>query len=74
MDIYQTDEMIVQSKWMSVRYTRAILLRQADEMVNMANDKGEDNVLFRQYRQALRDIPQTYDNPDDIVWPTKPTI
>ncbi|PSW29187.1 hypothetical protein C9J19_07700 [Photobacterium phosphoreum] len=74
MDIYQTDEMIVQSKWVGVRYTRAILLRQADEMVNMANDKGEDNVLFRQYRQALRDIPQTYDNPDDIVWPTKPTL
>ncbi|OBU29105.1 phage tail assembly chaperone [Photobacterium kishitanii] len=74
MDIYQTDEMIVQSKWMSIRYTRSILLRQADEMVNIANDKGEDNVLFRQYRQALRDIPQTYDNPDDIVWPTKPTI
>ncbi|PSW69470.1 hypothetical protein C0Z01_11545 [Photobacterium kishitanii] len=66
--------MIVQSKWMSIRYTRSILLRQADEMVNIANDKGEDNVLFRQYRQALRDIPQTYDNPDDIVWPTKPTI
>lgn len=74
MDFYQTDEMMVQSKWESVRYTRAILLKQADEMVNMVNDKGEDNVLFRQYRQALRDIPQAYDNPDDIVWPTKPTL
>lgn len=29
---------------------------------------------FTAYRQVLRDIPQTYDNPDDIVWPTKPTI
>ena len=74
MDFYQTDEMMVQAKWESVRYTRAILLKKADEMVNMVNDKGEDNVLFRQYRQALRDLPQAYDNPDDIVWPPKPTI
>lgn len=74
MTFYQTEEMMAQSKWVDIRYTRAILLKQADEMVNMANDKGEDSALFRQYRQALRDIPQTYDNPDNIVWPTKPTI
>ena len=74
MVFYQTEEMMVQSKWVDVRYTRAILLKQADEMVNMANDKSEDSALFRQYRQALRDLPQIYDNPDDIAWPTKPTI
>ncbi|HIF9079948.1 TPA: phage tail assembly chaperone [Photobacterium damselae] len=74
MDFYQTDEIRLQSQWESVRYTRAILLKQADEMVNMANDKGEDSIFFRQYRQALRDIPQTYDNPDDVIWPAKPTL
>ncbi|MCG3824337.1 phage tail assembly chaperone [Photobacterium damselae] len=74
MTVYQTEEMIVQSKWVDVRYARAILLKQADEMVNIANDKGEDSTLFRQYRQSLRDIPQTFDNPDDIIWPAKPTL
>lgn len=24
------------------------------------------------YRQALRDITDTYTSPDDVVWPTKP--
>ncbi|MDN4697146.1 hypothetical protein QYZ44_27000 [Vibrio parahaemolyticus] len=22
----------------------------------------------------MRDIPQTYPNPDDVVWPEKPTV
>lgn len=26
------------------------------------------------YTQALADIPQTYSNPDDVIWPTKPTL
>ncbi|MCD9550856.1 hypothetical protein GLP21_19775, partial [Photobacterium carnosum] len=34
----------------------------------------EKKTEFTAYRQALRDIPQTYDNPDDIVWPTKPIL
>lgn len=25
-----------------------------------------------QYVQALADIPQTFDNPDDVVWPQMP--
>jgi len=29
---------------------------------------------FTTYRQLLRDIPQTYNNPDDVIWPEKPTI
>jgi hypothetical protein len=24
------------------------------------------------YRQALRDVPQTFSSPADVVWPTKP--
>jgi len=34
----------------------------------------EKKTEFLAYRQSLRDIPQTYTNPDDVVWPTKPTI
>nr|PMI82027.1 hypothetical protein BCU37_01895 [Vibrio splendidus]PMK56182.1 hypothetical protein BCT96_19505 [Vibrio splendidus] len=29
---------------------------------------------FAAYRKALRDIPQIYTAPDDVVWPEKPTI
>ena len=34
----------------------------------------EKKAEFLAYRQTLRDIPQTYSNPDDVVWPSKPTI
>lgn len=29
---------------------------------------------FAEYRQKLRDIPQDYPNPDDVVWPEKPAV
>ncbi|WP_341495477.1 tail fiber assembly protein [Photobacterium damselae subsp. damselae] len=35
---------------------------------------SEKKAEFTAYRQALRDIPQTFDNPDDIIWPAKPTL
>ncbi|OCH46128.1 hypothetical protein A6D96_22955, partial [Vibrio cyclitrophicus] len=49
-------------------------LSEADDLVNMAMDNGVDVAPFRQYRQALRDIPQTYTNPEDVVWPQKPSL
>jgi hypothetical protein len=36
---------------------------------------GQDRTMTqaeRDYRQALRDITDTYSNLDDVVWPTKP--
>lgn len=43
--------------------------------------QGQDSPLspekvaeFATYRQELRDIPQTYSNPDDVVWPEKPSL
>ena len=32
----------------------------------------EEKVLWAEYRQALRDLPETYPNSEDIVWPSKP--
>jgi len=28
--------------------------------------------LWALYRKKLRDIPTTYSNPDEVVWPQKP--
>ncbi|MGF1716105.1 phage tail assembly chaperone [Photobacterium chitinilyticum] len=50
------------------------LLKEADNLVNIAEDNDFDTAPFRQYRQALRDIPQTYSNPEDVVWPQKPSL
>lgn len=34
----------------------------------------EKKAEFLAYRQTLRDIPQTYNDPDSVVWPEKPVI
>ncbi|MCG9557629.1 phage tail assembly chaperone [Vibrio kanaloae] len=65
---------LVDEKWVEHIEKRDRLMIEADYMVNMAMDNGVDVTPFRQYRQALRDIPQTYTNPEDVVWPQKPSL
>ncbi|WP_050937720.1 phage tail assembly chaperone [Vibrio harveyi] len=62
------------AQMMEVKQVRARLMIEADYLVNTALDNGIDETPFRQYRQALRDIPQTYSNPEDVVWPQKPSL
>lgn len=57
-----------------LREARKAPLIEADNLVETALDQGLDTTPFRQYRQALRDIPQTYTNPEDVVWPQKPSL
>ncbi|OEF88843.1 phage tail assembly chaperone [Vibrio splendidus] len=61
-------------KWTPIRQVRKNKLSEADDLVNMAMDNGVDVTPFRQYRQALRDIPQTFTYPEDVVWPQKPSL
>jgi len=49
------------------------LLAETDWIVTKSLESGEavpDE--WKQYRQALRDIPSQPNFPDDIEWPTKP--
>lgn len=63
------------SMWLQFRINRAVKLKETDwTQTTDAPLTPEKKAEFTAYRQSLRDIPQTYDNPDDIVWPTKPTI
>ncbi|MCY9828594.1 phage tail assembly chaperone [Vibrio chagasii] len=62
------------AQMMEVKQVRARLMVEADHLVNTAMDNGLDETSFRQYRQALRDIPQTFSNPEDVVWPQKPSL
>lgn len=61
-------------KWAVTLSDRNQKLTEADNLVNTALDQGIDATPFRQYRQALRDIPQTFTNPDEVVWPQKPSL
>ncbi|MEC6881461.1 tail fiber assembly protein [Photobacterium piscicola] len=61
--------------WAAIRSRRDNLILETDfTQVSDSPLSPEKKAEFTAYRQVLRDIPQTYDNPDDIVWPTKPTI
>lgn len=72
---YEQDAyMLNQVKWDEIREARSRLLNDADKLVNVAEDAGIDSTVYRNYRQALRDIPQNFDDPDAVVWPEKPTV
>ena len=73
-DVSENDVTLKFSDFTEVRQAREPLLNEADALINAAEDKVIDSVPFRQYRQALRDITQTFSDAQDVVWPTKPQL
>ncbi|ARC94713.1 hypothetical protein B6A42_25035 [Vibrio coralliilyticus] len=71
---YNESDQVTQTRWAEVRAIRDAKLSGADALMNHAVDNGLDTTTISQYRQALRDIPQTYNQPDDVVWPQKPSL
>ena len=59
--------------WRVVRGNRDDLLRKSDWTAVTDTVLSEaDQTAWAEYRQELRDIPQTYDDADDVVWPDAP--
>ena len=57
--------------WNNIRAKRDQLIRESDWTV--LPGATVDQAQWAAYRQILRDLPQTYDNPEDVVWPTQPS-
>jgi hypothetical protein len=62
----------LEMQWRQIRNQRDELLKQSDLLVLI--DKWETLIEERKeeirvYRQALRDIPQGFERPEDVVWP-----
>lgn len=57
--------------WQTVRLTRNMLLNDSDH-TQLPDYPADLKTQWASYRQLLRDIPQTYENATDVVWPTKP--
>ena len=58
-----------------VRAARDSMLEETDKyftISDMPAKKNEDLESLKEYRQALRDIPQQKGFPTDITWPSKP--
>lgn len=62
-------------KWQQVREKRNNLLAKSDWAVlsdSPLTDKNKQKYI--EYRQALRDLPSKYNNPDDVVYPDQPKV
>lgn len=55
----------------AARTARIPLLTEADVLVNIAEDNGQDSSAARAYRQALRDVTKQAKFPT-VTWPAKP--
>lgn len=56
--------------WESIRIKRNKLLQESD-YTQLQDYKGNSEI-WKNYRQNLRNIPQTWLNPDLVIWPQKP--
>jgi hypothetical protein len=63
------DEELAAAALRTIRRTRNQKLAETDWWANSDVEMSDER---RAYRQALRDITNTYSSPDDVVWPIKP--
>ena len=57
-------------RWERIRIWRDKLLKESD--FRMIEDAPWDKAAWANYRQELRDLPESVTNPADIVFPNPP--
>ena len=58
--------------WEQIRIKRNSLLQDSDwSIIPDANPKPSKEAWLT-YRQSLRDLPSTFNTPEEVVWPVKP--
>ena len=60
--------MNMQNKELVLSGSNLVALSDYTQMADWPGDKAS----WATYRQALRDLPQTYANAVDVIWPSKP--
>ena len=66
------EEIISEYKWGEIRAKRNQLLKDSDYTMLKDYPTTVSEQEWTTYRQSLRDIPQTFSNPDDVTYPDKP--
>lgn len=56
----------------SVRSQRDTIVDRVSREINRLEDAGKDATAWRQYRVALRNVPEQEGFPFDITWPEQP--
>ncbi len=65
-----TDAELTAQKWVGIRIQRNTKLAATDWRACSDRTLTDD---WRDYREALRQIPQTQTDPNNITWPTEPS-
>ena len=59
--------------WEQIKAQRDGLLKDSDWTTNSdAPFTAAQKKAWKEYRQALRDLPSTFSTPEEVVWPEKP--
>jgi hypothetical protein len=70
-DLYPED--FKKAAFYHIRQKRDQLLVETDWLITKAKETGTNiPAALKEYRQALRDLPDTYESADDVVFPVKP--
>ena len=70
MDDYQlTEEQALAGLWGDIRQERNRLLSETDWWAVSDRVMSDSE---KQYRQDLRDLPSSFNNPEDVMFPEKP--
>jgi len=70
--VVEEQGLLFNERWRLVREQRDKLLEESDKYALRAQELALDSTELVRYRQALRDIPQAYSDPDRVVWPAEP--
>jgi hypothetical protein len=76
-DTYLPPPRDILAEWKRARSMRDALLFESDLYVlpdRWATYTQDEQHAWSVYRKTLRDIPQTYIDPNEIVWPDKPLV
>jgi DNA replication initiation complex subunit (GINS family) len=72
-DLHELFSAAPENRWDIIKRRRNVLLVQSDwTQISDVALSIEEKALWSDYRQALRDLPQTFDNPEDVIFPTAP--
>lgn len=74
MSLEQREKMnLILGGWNEIRVKRDRLLIESDwTQTTDVVLSLEEKISWSVHRQTLRDIPQTYATPEEVVWPEKP--
>lgn len=67
-----TERTIPVPTWDEIRLRRNGKLTNSDH-TQLPDFPAAKKTEWATYRQALRDIPQTYATPEEVIWPIEPT-